>query len=102
MITFKEKQTKIYVGKHKLTPSSFGIDFIDLHLVTPEEPGSGYEIVTRNPKTKEINVEQIKSVRVISFENLYPIDEVKQEINNGFLNIKYFENGGYAYLKKEF
>jgi hypothetical protein len=84
MITFKEVQDKIFIGKHKLTNSSFK-GYLDLHIICQADELSGYGLS--------------KFVRVITFENVYDFETVK------VLNldsIKYFENGGYEYNKINF
>ena len=93
-IQFQENQTKIYLGKHKLIKSAYENSedaeqgFIDLHLVCQADETSGYG--------------NEKFVSILIFENKYSIEEIKQEIENGFQNILYFENGDYLYAKKEF
>lgn len=99
-IQFQEKQTKIYLGKHKITPSNYGERFIELHLVCAAEESSGYNSVT--VKGKETMIVENKFVKILTFENIYSMETIKSEIENGFQNIMFFENGGYLFSKKEF
>ena len=90
MIIFKENQEKIFIGKHKITESSYQ-NHIDLHFLYAQDEKSGYPG---------------KFVRIITFENVYDFDTIKNITTNNFEddfeNIKYFENGGYAYDKKTY
>lgn len=92
MIEFKENQTKIFFGKHKAENSQFINGWLDFHLVYSADQRSGYG--------------DNKFVRVITFENIYPFDELKSITSNNFEdeipNIKYIENGGYVFDKKTF
>lgn len=97
-IQFQENQTKIYLGKHKLMKSKCGEEYIELHLVCPPDETSGYN--TYNEKNKTVTHE--KFVTVLTFENKHSIEELKLEIENEFTKLKYFESGGYIYVKKLF
>ena len=81
MIKFKENQDKIYIGKHKVIKSEYYHGFLEYHQVNNQDNNSGYEK---------------KYVIIKVFENIYDFDDVKNE------KIKYFENGGYEYIKKDF
>lgn len=100
-IIFQENQTKIYLGKNKITPS-LNPNFIQLHLVCNSETSSGYNIKEFNKQTKEEKIIENKFVMIFEFENIYPLEFIKEEILNGLQNIMYFENGGYLYVKKDF
>lgn len=97
-IVFQENQTKIYIGKHKLTKSLFGESFIELHLVCNPEESSGYNSLC--PKTKKIL--EKKFVKILTFENFFSLEKVKEEIELNLININFFETGGYLYIKKDF
>ncbi len=89
MIQFKEGQEKIFVGKNKITKSSFN-GFLNFHLVYSLDIKSGYEE---------------KFVRVIAFEDIYEFDVLKNIVSGNFediFDIRYFENGGYIFNKKTF
>jgi len=91
MIEFKEGQQKIYIRKHKLTLSSFP-GCIDFNIVCDPSEKSGYG--------------DNKFVRVVSFENVYDIETIRNCVVDGFESsipgIMYWENGGYVYDKKTF
>ena len=90
MIEFKENQQKIFIGKNKITKSTFNNN-LDLHLVYSTDVKSGYSN---------------KFVRIITFENIYEFETIKNIVSNNFedsfQNIKYFENGGYLFNKGSF
>ena len=89
MIQFNENQTKIFIGKNKITKSLFS-NHLDFHLVYSQDLSSGYES---------------KFVRIVAIENIYSIDDlknIKTETFNDVLDIIYFENGGYLFDKKTF
>lgn len=90
MIEFREKQNKIYIGKNKITKSLYK-NHIDFHLIYSKDDKSGYDG---------------KFVRIITFDNIYDFDTIKDiQPNNfeeDFFNIMYFENGGYLFDKKTF
>jgi len=105
-IQFQEKQEKIYLGKNKITKSSFGELYVDLHIVEQpnEESGYSHSVTKYNSATKsnETTIIHEKFVRVIAFENVYSTETIKEEIQNGLQNMMYFENGGYYYIKNQF
>jgi len=103
VITFNEGQSKIYLGKNKITPSSFGVSYLDLHLVQVEDESSGYVDEVWNAKgTELVSRMPYKFSRVVTFENMYTIEELKAAIENGLNGLMCFENGGRRYIKKEF
>ncbi len=99
-IVFQEKQTKIYIGKHKVTKSTYGEEFIELHLVCSPEEESGYNSTAK--KGEQTIVVENKFVKILIFKNIHSMEVLKQEIETGLENIQYFEGGGYLYVKKEF
>ena len=90
MIEFREDQTEIFIGKNKLTQSSYD-GCLDMHLVYLMDERSGYEG---------------KFVRVITFENKYSFEVIREIKSDNFEDeidgIMYFESGGYLYDKKLF
>ena len=109
VIVFAEKQNKIYLGKNKITPSSFGAEYLDLHIVQQENMESGYfdevwKEVGKGENKKMVLESQTpyKFSRVVTFENKYTIEELRSEIENGLIGLMCFENGGRRYIKKEF
>ena len=90
MISFREGQTKIFFGKNKIELSLF-LGYLDFHIIYSIDNKSGY-----------ID----KFVRVVTFENVYDFEILKNISTNNFEDdlvvIKYFENGGYVYDKKNF
>lgn len=89
MIKFKENQDKIYISKNKIVKSLYD-NHLDLHLVYSIDENSGYKV---------------KFVRIITFENIYLFEDIKNIKTSNFkddFNISYFENGGYEFNKKEF
>ena len=90
MISFKEGQDKIFVGKNKITKSSYD-GFLDFHIVYTADEKTGYS--------------NNKFVRIIAFENMYDFETIKNITTNNCddeLEIMYLENGGYVYDKKTF
>lgn len=83
MIIFRENQNKIFVGKNKIQQSSYP-GYLDYHIVCEPNVESGYG--------------NNKYVKVVSFENIYSLEDIKSFETN----IMYFENGGYIYDKKAF
>ena len=89
MIEFRKDQESIRISRNKLTPSVYQ-NHLDLHLVYDIDLVSGYES---------------KFVRVITFENIYDFELINKIRSDNFedeFDLKYFENGGYAYDKKAF
>ena len=90
MIEFREDQPNIFLSNSKKLCESLYDNHLDLHLVYDTDTKSGYDN---------------RFVRVITFENIYDFDVIKQiksdDCEDEF-DFKYFENGGYLYNKKEF
>lgn len=134
MIEFKKDQEKIYLGKNKITLSPHD-NYMELHLVysnniTNEK--SGYRatdelgLCINEPDYRERKEEMIKLiekdkkrgiefkmrtpyngkfVRVVSFENKYTINfikEIKSDYFEDELGFICFEGGGYPFNKKSF
>lgn len=91
MIIFRENQIEIFIRKHKLVCHTMP-GWLALHYVCDADARSGYG--------------DKKFVRVIAFENKYPLDTIKAIKTNAFNelidSITYYEDGGYEYNEKEF
>lgn len=101
MITFKEDQSKIFIGKHKLQKSSFPIGYLDHHLIYAPDEKSWYGDMMKDKFIAS------KFVRVITFENIYDFETLKKVVTENFEEdvleeVKYFDSGGYLYDKKSF
>lgn len=115
MITFKEGQDKIYIGKNKLTKNVDFLNHLDYHIVMPPHEESGYQHSTfhkENGKLKE-KITLVKFVVVITFKNIYSFEDIKAIEVNDFPspefwptretpNIMCWGSGGYEYDKSKF